>query len=283
MSRSISVFVILCLVLAPAAALAQSARDRVAFGSGVHVGAGEVVRDAVSFGGDTVVDGVVLGDAVAFGGSVVLRGDGRVHGDVTSFGGDVEESDRASAVHVRVHDEALGPIERIGRWIHDAARSAIAHVLLFLLGLLLLGVARDRLGAMQATMIKDGLKTAGTGVIGYVVAVVAIVLSAITIIGIPIAVVLALALPLATYIGLAAAATIIGALLPIEALRGREVLQLAAGVGVLFVASLVPLAGTVVTIGAACLGLGALLRTRFSPTPPRDLPDAGPYRAPSPA
>jgi hypothetical protein len=233
------------------------------------------VRDAVSFGGDTIIEGDVLGDAVSFGGSVVLLGDGRVRGDVTSFGGEVRE-------HGGVQGGERLPIDRVGEWIADAARSAVAHVLLFLIGLVLLGAARDRLGAMQVTIIKDGLKTAGTGLLAYVVAALAIALFALTIIGIPVAIVIALALPVVTYVGLAAAATIIGAFLPVRELRGREVLQLAAGVGVLFVASFVPVVGALVTIAAACLGFGALVRTRFAPAPPPDLPnDGGPYRAPA--
>lgn len=280
MGRSISVVsVLVCLVLAPLGARAQSpARDRVAFGSDVRVGAGEVVEDAISFGGDTIIEGEVLGDAVSFGGSVVLRDGGHVRGDVTSFGGEVRDRSRAFAGHA--HYER-GPIERIGEWIGDAARSAVAHVLIFLLGLVLIGAARDRLRAMQVTMIEDGLKTAGVGALGYVVAVIGIVLFAITILGIPLAIVLALALPIGTYVGLAAAATVIGALLPIRDRKGREILQLAAGVLVLFVATLVPLAGTFITIGASCLGFGALLRTRFALTPPNDLPDAGAYRTPA--
>ena len=44
-------------------------------------------------------------------------------------------------------------------------------------------------------------------------------------------------------------------------------------------ASLVPVAGGIATAIAACLGVGALIRTRFSPTPPSDLPNGeGPYR-----
>ncbi len=289
----------LFLALAPLTAHAQEARDRVAFGSPVHVGAGEVVQDAVSFGGDTVVEGEVLGDAVSFGGSVILRGAGRVRGDVASFGGDVQTDGRAvggdtasfggqvSAGHhagARHGGHAAGPIERLGRWLGDAARSAVAHVLLFLLGLALIGVWRERLGAMQVTMIKDGIKTAGTGLLAYVGAGLAIVLFAITIVGIPVAAVLALALPVATYVGLAAAATVIGAALPLPQLKGREVAQLGAGVAVLFVASIVPVAGTIATVIAACLGFGALVRTRFEPRPPKDLPeDGGPYRTPAPA
>ncbi len=293
MRTSILALFTLCLALAPLTARAQDARDRVAFGSDVHVGPGEVVRDAVSFGGDTLVEGEVLGDAVSFGGTVTLRGEGRVRGDVASFGGGV----RADGSHgggdtaafggeQTSHVEAgpAGPFERFGGWLSDAARSAVAHVLLFLLGLVLIGVWRDRVGAMQVTMIKDGIKTTGIGLLAYVAAGVSVVLFALTIVGIPIAVVLALALPVATYVGLAAAATVIGAALPLPQLKGSEVAQLGAGVLVLFVASIVPTVGTIATVVAACLGFGALIRTRFEPNPPKDLPEeGGPYRTPAAA
>lgn len=295
MKTRIAILSILCLSLLPGAAFAQAtrddaARDAVAFGSGVHVARGEVVRDAVAFGGDAVIEGEVLGDAVAFGGSVVLRDGASVSGDVTSFGGEVSDEragrsgvqlfdggDGASASH---HDR--GPIEAVWHWVKETARSAVAHALLFLLGLILMGVSRERLRAMQTTMITDGLKTAGAGLLGYVASVVLIVLLALTILGIPVAVLMGLALPVATYVGLAAAATVIGAALPLPQLEGNQVAQLAAGVLVLFVASLVPVVGGIATAVAACLGFGALIRTRFREVPPADLPQGpGPFPTPS--
>lgn len=291
-----SILVALSSLLAPTAAFAQasSPQDRAAFGAGVHVAPGETVRDAVAFGGDAVVEGQVLGDAVSFGGSVILRGDGAVVGDVTSFGGSVvDERGTPNGPRARVthhvsdppraarHD---GPLDGFFGWLEEAGRSAVAHVLLFLLGLVLMGVTRERLRAMQRTMVRDGLKTAGTGLLAYVAAVVGVVVLALTLVGIPAAVVLGLMLPVATYVGLAAAATVIGAALPIQRLAGHEVLQLAAGVGVLFVASLVPVVGSIATAIAACLGFGALVRTRFRDTPPDDLPEGdGPFRTPVPA
>lgn len=289
MRKLISVLSLFAVLLVPAFALAQSPKptDRVAFGSGVQVAAGEVVRDAVAFGGDAVIDGTVEGDAVAFGGSVVLREGSRVEGEVTAFGGDIRDersavgSEPARSVEVSRHHER-SIVDTVFAWFSDTARSAVAHILLFLLGLLMIGVGRQRLGAMQVTMIKDGLKTAGTGLLGYAVAISGIVLLCLTIIGIPVAVVVGLALPVATYIGLAAAATVIGAMLPLPQLQGKEVHQLAAGVAVLFLASLVPFFGGVASAVAACLGLGALIRTRFAEVPPSDLPnEGGPYREPA--
>lgn len=275
--RGVSSFVLALALSMPLAASAQSAdpQDRVAFGSAVFVGPGEVVRDAVAFGGDTIVEGEVLGDATSFGGSVVVRGDGRVRGELTSFGGAVEDA----TFGVAAHRGEKGFLERLGHWAGDLVRSAVSHVLLFLLGLLLLGTARERLRAVQTVMVRQGLETTGLGFLAYVAAVVMIVLFAITLIGIPVAVLIGLALPLATYVGLAAAATVIGAALPIPQLAGREVAQLGAGVAVLFVASQVPLVGTMVTVVAACLGVGALVRTRLGQRTPELPADAGPYRS----
>ncbi|MCA9609141.1 MAG: hypothetical protein KC619_26250 [Myxococcales bacterium] len=281
MKKPLSILVLCATLLVPSLAFAQ-APDRVAFGNGVNVAADELVHDAVSFGGDTVIRGTVEGDAVAFGGDVVLEDGADVRGDTVSFGGEIRDA-RTGTVTPGVEVAARtpqpdGPVEAIWAFLGETARSAVLHVLLFLIGLLMIGVGRERLAALQVTMIKDGVKTAGTGLVGYLAAIAAIVLFAITIIGIPAAIVVGLALPIATYVGLAAAATVLGAALPIPQLQGKEVHQLAAGVAVLFLASLVPFAGGVFTAAVACLGLGALIRTRFGKLPPTDLPEAGPYR-----
>lgn len=284
MPKAFSIVCLVCSLLFPAAVMAQ-APDRVSFGNGVHVGQRELVHDAISFGGDTVIDGTVEGDAVSFGGSVILQGNAEVRGETVSFGGVVRDQREAGAqapVPVRAtpanvaanHAEAPeGPLETLWAFIGDTARSAVMHVLLFLLGLLMIGVGRERLGALQVTMIKDGAKTAGIGLLGYVSAVIAVVLFAITIIGIPAAVLVGFVIPIATYLGLAAAATVLGAALPIPQIQGKEVHQLAAGVAVLFLASLVPFAGGIFTAAVACLGTGALIRTRLGRNPPEGLPE----------
>lgn len=255
-------------------------RDRVAFGGDVHVAPGEVVRDAVAFGGDTIVEGEVRGDAVAFGGSVVTRSAGVVRGDVASFGASMGQ-----LVGRGHHAGSHG----LWHWLTDVLRSAAFHALVFLLGLLLLGAARERMRTMQATMVKKCAETAGVGLLTYLVSGTAMAVLAVTIVGIPVAVVIGLALPVVTFVGLAATATVIGALLPLPQWRAenerasRDVERLAAGVLVLFVASIVPFAGTFATAIAACLGLGALVRTCFGKVPLRDVGEsgAGPYRAPA--
>ncbi len=281
-SLLVALVVSLGTAFAPALASAQAPQDRVAFGGDVYVGPGEVVADAVSFGGNVTVEGTVRGDAVAFGGDVVRQG-GTVEGEIVTMGGfsRTEPAPFATPETPETPEtptppaasrHADGPLDDAIGWVKSTARSAVAHVLLFLLGLLFLGVSRERLAALQVTMIKDSLRTAGWGLLGYVGAAVTLVLLCVTIIGIPVALVGALALPVLTYLGLAAAATVIGAALPIAQLKGREIAQLGAGVLILFVASIVPFIGGIATAVAACLGFGALLRTRLSERPPVDLP-----------
>ena len=281
MPKLLSLALLLALSV-PTFAFAQ-APDRVSFGDRVFVGSGELVHDAISFGGDTVVEGTVEGDAVSFGGSVVLRDGAAVQGDTLSFGGPVVDqrsgvASTAQASVQTVSDPPGGVIDMLWVFLGATARSAVLHLMLFLLGLLMIGVGRDRLGALQVAMIKDGPRTIGVGALGYLSALAAIVLLAITLIGIPIAVVVGFAVPLATYVGLAAAATVLGAVLPIPQIQGKEVHQLGAGVAVLFLASLVPFAGGVFTAVVACLGLGALIRTRLGTTPLVKAPAAGAYR-----
>jgi hypothetical protein len=159
----------------------------------------------------------------------------------------------------------------------------LCYGLLCLLGIALLVLAPDRVGAVQVTMIRAPGMAALKGVVAVVATVVAIVALAVTIVGIPGAAVLALALPLALYAGLATGASVVGAALPIEGLKGRPLLQLLAGSAVLFIVSLFPILGGLVVTFVALAGFGALVHTRFATTPPPERlgPPAGPYRDPA--
>ncbi len=173
----------------------------------------------------------------------------------------------------------------LGGGFDAAIAQAFAHVLLFLLALVLRALVPERMGVMHLAIVRDPVDTTLRGALGYVVTGISIVALAITVLGIPASLLLMLLLPLATYVGLAAAAAVIGAALPLEGLGGKPVRQLAAGVGALFVASLVPWLGGLLVAVAACVGYGALLRTRFRAEPPPELLlrgepiDAGPYRS----
>ncbi|UJR78688.1 hypothetical protein [Sandaracinus amylolyticus] len=269
----------LALAAMPGIAYADDpgSHDRVAFGGDAVVAPGEVVQSVAAFGGDAIVAGRVEGDVVSFGGNVELAPGAEVLGSVSSVGGRVDAQPGARwTPDGEVVAHAAARRTGLGAFLEDAFRQAVAHGLLFLLALLLMGLAPERLGAMQVAIVRDPVRTGLHGIAGYVASAVLIVALAITLIGIPAAVALALVLPLATYVGLAASASVIGAALPVDRLRDRPVRQLAAGVLVLFVASLVPYLGTLTIVAAACLGTGALIRTRFRTSPPSELIGAGP-------
>lgn len=296
-------------------ALAQAPSSRVTFGEDVVVGPDEIVQDVVTMGGDARIEGKVLGDVVTAGGDADVRGGtvdgdlvttggdaeivaGKVHGDVVTMGGTLERDGG------EVHGEAMtagpsfsaagawpGPghghhvdkgfFGTVGDWIAEVISSFVSYGLLFLLGLLMMGLTSERFGALQVAIVRQPLRAGALGVLAFIGTIVGIVALCITIIGIPVGIVVAVALPVALYVGLAACASVLGAALPVEKLRGRSVLQLAAGCGVLFVASLVPFVGDVAVAIAAIVGLGALAITRFGkqgPEPKGDPTPAGPYR-----
>lgn len=304
---------VLALCALSSAAWAQSSVVR--FGDDVHVRAGQTVEDVATMGGDVYVDGDVEGDVATMGGDVWVRG--QVEGDVASMGGDVHvsgtvEGDVASAGgHVTIEpggrvegqitdhggtvafngpDVSVHPdytyahepsfLERLESVVESfASRSAsFLFLLLVALGFHMLG--RERFETTQVALVKKPARTFLIGLLAHVGAVVGIIIAVISLIGIPAAIAGGISLAVASHLGLAAVAGVVGALLPIERLRERDALRVAAGVGVLFVVSMIPFAGTIALFVAACWGLGALIDTRIGkrPVPEGD----GPFRTAAP-
>lgn len=129
-------------------------------------------------------------------------------------------------------------------------------------GLVMMGVAPERLAKAKAQLVAQPWHALGVGFLGLLGALAAIVAACLTVIGIPIGVLLAIALPLAGIVGVGISASVVGALLPIEALRDQPVKQVAAGALSLAVVSLVPVLGALVGLAAAFAGVGALLTSQ---------------------
>jgi hypothetical protein len=286
--RISSVLVLALVSLAPFSIAHAQDRDVSTFGGDAYVRFGETVDDVSAFGGSARVDGEVLGDVSVFGGDVLLGPSAIVHGRVDAAGGRVEMKPGARVGGVMTTEPPLPPptVSEHPRHGHDhggepgaLVRGLLFSALLFLFALLLTGVVPERMTAMHMAIIREPGRSAGAGLLGYLSAGVVLVALMITIVGIPLALALAVLVPVATYVGLAAAATVIGAALPVEKLRGRPVMQILAGVAVLFVIAQVPVLGTLALGVVACVGLGALLRTKFRATPPAELAAGdGPYR-----
>lgn len=157
--------------------------------------------------------------------------------------------------------------------------SLFPHVVLLGAGALLLALAPSRMRGLQLEVLDAPVASGVMGLGAFVATVGAIVVTALSLVGIPVAVALAFALPAVGLVGLAAVASILGHALPLDWIPRTSVARLAAGVAVLFVATLVPVVGQLLWTCAACVGLGALVRTRFRPVDGgRPAVPGGPYR-----
>ncbi len=258
----------------------RNARDRTSFGGDVRVGPGEVVASVVTFGGDADIQGEVLQDVVSMGGDIHVHSTGSVRGDIVAMGGAVEVDPGADVTPGAIEhtdgewqewqdwedwDEAEtteSPGDALVIWVTDTLASAARHTLLFLFGLLLLGLLPARLTMVTTTLREAPGRSVLTGALSAAAALVLGIVLVITLIGIPGAILLALVAAVASYAGLAAVAMILGRGLPIAALADKPLHQLAAGVAILFVTSLVPFFGTLALMIAALFGAGAIVLTR---------------------
>lgn len=276
----------------------RGAHERVSFGGEVVVRAGEVVESVVTMGGGATIDGEVLRDVVTMGGGVHVRRGGIVRGEIVAMGGRVQVDEGATAaervevgatprglsVHARDADDgdettqlydlgsgaagtAVHAASEVADWLRETLASASRHALLFLFGLLLLGLAPARLEVVTHAVAALPGRSVVTGALSAFAAALLALVLVITLVGIPGAIVLALGAALGVYGGLVAVAAVVGRILPIRALHGRPVLQLAAGVLLLFFVSRAPVVGALVPFVAALIGLGAVVVTRAGTRP----------------
>jgi hypothetical protein len=256
----------------------QSADDRILFGADLVVGPDERVGDAVAMGGDVTIEGVVEGDVVAMGGDMRIRSGARVEGELVSLGGTVDVEPGAVVLG---RTGLGGSTQRTGAmrpsfdfesadeesWVEGVLSSLSKHALLFVLGLILLGLWPRRVARLTDTIRETPLRVGALGVLSALSALVAIIVLTVSLVGIPAALFVALFSALAAYTGLAATALAVGATLPLPRLEGRPVWRLAAGVTLLFLLAQLPWLGGLVLLVACLLGIGALVQTRFREPP----------------
>lgn len=152
-------------------------------------------------------------------------------------------------------------------------------------GLLFMGLAPQRLAKAKAELAQNPWRSLGLGFVGLIGALAAIIAACVTLIGIPIGVLLALALPLVAIVGIGVSVSVLGAILPIEAIRDQPLKQTVAGAASLAAIALVPVLGALVGACAALAGIGALLGSQRRPYFQRfrKAGEHGPYRTASPS
>jgi hypothetical protein len=244
----------------------------------------------VVWGGSLEVSGEVEGDIVVFGGSVHLTDTAEVDGNVASFGGEVERDPGADLGGQQIIG---GPYGEFGRWpipvpiprapvFFDAGPGMLAWRLAMGVGrVLLLTLLMAGLGGLVAVLwprparqvgkatARSVLPSLGMGLLTMLVTVIVVVGLVLTLCLSPLALVAALAVGIATLFGWLAFGIFIGE----QIVRGdvNPFWPAALGAGLVTLLSslvnLIPCVGWVVPFLVACVGLGAVVLTRFGTVP----------------
>jgi len=256
--------------------------DLVVLGGSVVLEKGSRVDgNVVVMGGSAKVAGDVEGDLVTFGGNVVLRSTAVVDGDLVTIGGNVQRDPGAV-----VRGNEVGGLEFEGlprlwtlptrlsfdrgvdRWsssIFNVFGDIFVALALAALGLLVVLFWPKQTEVVGQAVLAAPLPSAGVGLLTGVVAVVLIVLLAITICLSPVAFLLGVAMLVAGLFGWIAVGLLVGRRL-LEAFNVRGITSLmavAAGTLLISVLRAIPCLGAILGFVVGCAGLGAVVLTRF--------------------
>jgi hypothetical protein len=257
-----------------------------------------VEGNATLIGGNAEVDGTIEGDLVVLGGNVSLGNQARVEGDVVALGGRVRRSAGAQFGSV-----VQGPATRnlrfwrnlrlfaFPRFIGFRPASTLWATVSALLGAVILALIAmavysfwpTQTAEVGRTIVNAPLPSLGIGCLIYPLAAVFSLFILITIclaVFVPVVVLLVVA---ASLFGWIALGVLLGRwLVRVTAWRSATPLAVAGlgGFALTLVAALlgqIPCLGTMLVIGAASIGLGAVALSRFGTTrhgiPPAELPE----------
>lgn len=275
--------------------------DLVVFGGSVDMERrSRVDGSVVVMGGSARVAGEVGGDVVAFGGNVVLRSTAVVDGDLVTIGGNVQRDPGAVVRGSEVEGFEFEGFPRFwtfptriytSRWtdrwfssIFNVFKAIFTALALAALGLLIVLFWPKQTKVAGQTILVAPLPSGGIGLLTGIVAVALMVLLAMTICLSPVAFLLGVALLAAGIFGWAAVGLLVGQRL-LEAFKVRVITPLmavAAGILLLSLLSAIPCLGALIAFVAGCLGLGAVVLTRFG-TQTYPLPTPVPPAPPVPA
>jgi hypothetical protein len=160
-------------------------------------------------------------------------------------------------------------------WFAESLFAFSRYALLFVLGLVMLLLVPARLAGVTRAITTAPLRAGALGFVSAIGAALLCVLLTITLIGAPAAFALAVAASLTLFAGLAATGFVLGGLLPIKAIRGQPILELVAGMLLLFFVSRLGGFGFFLVSVACLIGSGAIVSTRFAAPPAPPVPPAG--------
>lgn len=211
---------------------------------------GEVTGDVIVFDGDITIRGSVAGDVVAFSGLATLGQRGRVAGDLV-YRDEQPVQTPGSQVAGEVKEIEFGDVSIVGAialWVGFT-------VSLLVLGLVLLLIAPKAADAIARTAKAKALIAALVGLLAFFLIPVVAILACVTVVGLPLGIVLLLLVVPLYAISYLAAALVVGRLI----LKKARVLAFVAGLVILQLLTLIPVAGPLVGFLATAFGLGVVL------------------------
>lgn len=260
-------------------------KNAVAYGGPLRVKSGAVVEDdAVSFGGDVIVESgaVIQGDAVSFGGQVKKEEGALIEGDEVAMNGlgagilgKRHLSGKKKLVDHGGDDEGDDASGKIQARASGFPGFFLRFALLFGLGFAALMFAPERMKLLDEELRRDPVKCGVAGIVGGISLIPLTLGLVLTIVGILVVPFLWALAVLGAAMGTAVIASNIGLKLPV--LRGRksQAVVLALGLLLILAVAQIPVLGALVTIALVAVSLGAVIRTRFG-QPPKGFPTPEP-------
>ena len=261
--------------------------DLLVFGGNVTLEEGSVVEgEAIIWGGNVEVSGSVEGDLVCFGGLVRLTATADVDGDVATVGGSVDQHSEAriggsniTGVPGDVLSIPLAGVQTFDfnprfwwpNWWATTLALGMGRVVVMVLLAGLVAVLWPRPAARVGTTgIRSPLPSMGVGLLAVIVSILIILGLVVTICLSPVAVLAGVVVGVAMIFGWVALGIYIGERM-LVAFKARDVAPFwtaALGTGTLTLVSvlvntMIPCIGWTLSFFAACLGLGAVVLTRF--------------------
>lgn len=250
--------------------------DLTVMGQRAVVGPDEVVDDVTVMGGSIEIEGHVTGDLSVMGGSATLKKGARVDGDALAMGGvltvepgveiDGDLGVLGGVLRGQENAKVKGKVNAVGTDSEGQGNRSLAErftnaTLLFFLGVIFFALAMPRMEAVRVEVAARPMRSLALGIVGPLLALLAIIGASITVIGIPFAAlgtVLAVILAMA---GTTAALGVIGKMVYGHRSQNPYV-QLAIGCALFLVVGLIPVLGGLVQVVTVLVGIGAVVSTR---------------------
>ena len=242
-----------------------STGPRTAYAGPAVVESGDTVDEVTAFGDDVHVYGRVIGDATSFGGDVIVEPTGIIDGDATSFGGavNVEEGGVVAGDRVAFSDDPAAAGFSIWSTLDDLRRRAVLLLSFAGAGVLVVGLAPNRVARVAAAIDQHPLRSFLVGAGASSLLVVTSMLFAVTIVGLPVSFLLLAFLGLAWLTGFVGLCHAMGDRLPFAQKHHGRWVAFAIGSSLVAFAGSLPWVGWIAVFAASLVGLGGSLRSRF--------------------